>query len=268
MNNQPIGILDSGVGGLSVWQEIVTLLPNESTVYIADSKNVPYGKRDEEEIFELSKRLVQFLLDKKSKLIVVACNTITVSSLDRLRLEFPKVSIVGIVPVVKTASERTKNKRIGILSTKATAKSEYQQNLIDKFAKNIEVLTIGTDELVPFVERGEKEGAQLRSVLKRVLAPAHEQGVDVIALGCSHFPFLRDSMQEILGLDVLLLDSSGAVSRQVGRVIEERSIDNRGSTPNHSLYTTGEKEVFERTIEKLIFDTMLTKVGKIEKAYV
>src|SRR5262245_22974677 len=126
MNNHPIGVLDSGLGGLTVLSSIVKELPNEQFIYIGDSKNTPYGKKTEEEIYHLSKRLIEFLLQKKVKLIVVACNTITVSCLERLRTDYPDMPIVGTVPVIKTAAAVSKNKCIGILSTTRTAQSDYQ----------------------------------------------------------------------------------------------------------------------------------------------
>src|SRR5581483_2839144 len=126
MNVRPIGIIDSGIGGLSIWNAIIRELPQESTTYLADSKNCPYGGRPIQEIHELATRLVRFLLGEQIKLLVIGCNSITVTCLDQLRIEFPQIPIVGTVPVVKTAAEVSKNKKIGILSTNATAKSFYQ----------------------------------------------------------------------------------------------------------------------------------------------
>ena len=134
MSSDSIGVIDSGLGGLSIWRQIVKKLPKESTIYLADSKNCPYGSNSSEEIYQLSKKLVTFLVQKKVKLIVLACNTITVSCLDKLRKEFPKTPIIGTVPVIKTASEITKNNKIGVLSTARTARSKYQKKLIKTFA--------------------------------------------------------------------------------------------------------------------------------------
>lgn len=267
MNDQPIGILDSGVGGLSVWQEIVHELPYESTVYIADSKHVPYGNRSQEEIFELSKQLVQFLLDKKAKLIVIACNTITVTNLDHLRLEFPGVPLIGIVPVVKTAAKTTKNKKIGILSTHNTAKSVYQNNLIEKFAHGFTVVNIGSDELVPFVEQGITDGEELEVIIKKIIAPFVEEEIDTLALGCSHFPFLKKILKRQLGSQVALLDSAGAVTRHVSRVLDANAIRSREGA-SHRMYTTAEASIFEEVLSKLLFDTMLSKISRVEKVYV
>lgn len=238
MNNHPIGILDSGVGGLSVWQSIVRALPHESTVYLADSKNCPYGLKSPDQIYKLSKRLIEFLLEKQVKLIVIACNTISVTSLDKLRQEFPQVPILGIVPVIKTAVAVSKNKRIGILSTTATAKSRYQQQLINQFAPGCEVITVGADSLVPFVERGETQTAELEAVLVVALAPFVKRGVDTVALGCSHFPFLKEGIARVLGENVTLLDSGDAVARHTKRVLEARGELSLANSPTHMFFST------------------------------
>ena len=264
MNNQPIGILDSGVGGLSIWQEIIRLLPNESTIYIADSINCPYGTKSEKEIYNLSKRLVKFLLDKDSKLIVLACNTITVSCLDRLRLEFPSIPIVGTVPVVKTASEVSKNRKIGILSTSHTAKSTYQKNLIQKFASNCSVANIGTNKIVPFIERGEVGSEKFMLILKLELKLFIETEVDTLVLGCSHFPFIRDQIQNILGSKVTILDSGGAIARHVKKVLENNSCLATVNSSQHKLYTTGDNEIFGLVVKALLGKKIASMIKSVE----
>lgn len=258
--NQPIGILDSGVGGLSIWMQIIKKLPNESTIYIADSKNCPYGSKSSEEIYQLSKKLVRFLLSRKVKLIVLACNTITVSCLNKLRKEFPKTPIIGTVPVVKTASEITRNSKIGVLSTARTAESNYQKNLIKKFTNNLKVLNLGTDKLVPIVESGEIKGARINKVLKETLKPSSDFNVDVLALGCSHFSFLRKQMGQILGKNVLILDSAGAIARQVERVLKNNNELSVYNSFGHTLYTTGDPVKFKKVAEALV----RTKLKNVE----
>lgn len=249
MNNKPIGILDSGVGGLSILQKITSSLPHESIIYIADSKNCPYGSKSKEEIFKLSKRLIEFLLTKEAKLIVIACNTITVTNIDRLRKEFPQIPLIGIVPVVKTATSISKNKKIGILSTTQTAKSKYQKRLIQQFAKNCEVINIGTDTLVPFIERGDIDSLAFKSILQKELQPFLESGIDVLALGCSHFPFIKTHIQEIVGPKVQILDSSGAVARQIKRVLENNDIlSSAKQNQKYEFYTTGNEEQFVKMV--------------------
>ncbi len=259
MNNQPIGILDSGVGGLSIWREIVSQLPHESTIYLADSKNCPYGNKSAEEIYLLAKQLVQFLVDKRVKLIVVACNTITVACLGKLREEFPTIPIVGTVPVIKTAVQQTKKKKIGILSTTATARSYYQKKLIKQFANDCDVVSVGGDKLVPMVEKGKIEGKEIQHVLDGVLQPFVEKHIDVLALGCSHFPFLKKEIHKILGLDVAILDSAEAIARQVRRVLANNNTLSSVDNATHEFYTTGDAAQFSSVASKLLESSILGK---------
>lgn len=252
MKNQPIGILDSGVGGLSILREIAKRLPYESIIYIADSKNCPYGDRTSKEIYDLSKKIVKFLLRKRAKLIVIACNTTTVSCLDKLRRDFPKVPIVGTVPVVKTASKLTVNGRIGILSTKQTAGSIYQKNLIKKFAKNLKVINLGTDKLVPIVENGKIESLKISKILKEELKSFMDFKIDVLVLGCSHFPFLKREMQKVIGNKIKILDSSGAIARQTKRVLLMENLFSEYNKAKRTFYTTGDIKKFGKVRFKKI----------------
>lgn len=246
--NKPIGILDSGLGGLTIWKEIVALLPHESTIYIADSQYAPYGMLSSEEIYKLSKRLIDFLIAKEAKVIVIACNTITVSCLDRLRTDYPGMAIIGTVPVVKTAAEVTQNNRIGVLSTTYTANSSYQKNLIEKFAGNCLFFNHGTDALVSFVERGELSGDKLEQTLSEVLLQFKQEKIDTLALGCTHFPFLRKQMQKILGEKVTILDSGPAIARQVKRVLENKKSETKTESHTYSFFTTGNTQVAKKLL--------------------
>lgn len=257
--NRPIGVLDSGVGGLTIWKEIVKGLPKESTIYIADSKNCPYGIKTAEEIYNLAKRLVIFLVTQDVKLIVLACNTITVSCLDKLRSEFPQIPIVGTVPVVKTASKMTKNKKIGILSTVRTAKSSYQKNLIKKFAKDLKVLNIGTDKLVPLIEKGDHV-KMIQIILQQELKPFVDAKVDILALGCSHFPLIKDQIQSILK-DVQVLDSGAAIARQVKRVLSNNNILS-SSKRDYTFYTSGETAPFNKILKSMGYKRSLKTLLK------
>lgn len=256
--------MDSGVGGLTVWAEIVKKLPQESTIYIADSKNVPYGTKTAGEIHKLTRKLVQFLLKNNVKLIVVACNTITVTCLDELRKEFPQIPIVGTVPVVKTAGEKTKKGKIGILSTVRTAESKYQKNLIKKFAKDLEVLNIGTDKLVPLIEKGDHV-KMIQIILHKELKPFVDAKVDVLVLGCTHFPLIKNKIRKILGLKVLVLDSGPAIARQVRRILVHNRLLSNSKSAKHSFYTTGNIDSFNEILKKVLNNSMgLT--SKIESA--
>lgn len=243
MKNNPIGVLDSGIGGLSVFLEIKKLLPNEPIMYVCDSKNVPYSTKSDEEILKLASELVKFLLQQKCKLIIVACNTITVSAIDKLRNKFTNISIIGTVPVVKTAAERTKTGKIGIFSTKKTAKSQYQKNLIEKFAAKLEVLDIGSDQIASRIEKGQF-GSEFGNILKYELAPFVNSKIDVLALGCTHYPLVRGEIQKVLGSKIQVIDSGEAVARQAKRILENNNLFYEGSAVVYTFYTSGSKKTF------------------------
>lgn len=260
MKNNPIGVLDSGVGGLSVWQEIVALLATESTIYICDQKNIPYGTKTVEEIHVLARKMIAFLLEKQVKLIVIACNTITVSSLDKLRQEFHHIPIIGTVPVIKLAAEISKNKKIGILSTLRTANSDYQKQLIKMFASGYAVINKGTDILVPLIEDGKLD--ETKHVLPTILESF--RGVDTLALGCTHFPFIEQQIRNIIGRDVHLLDSGVAIARRVKRVLEEKDVVGFHDSPEYAFYTTGNAEHFAIIAKKLVKKEVRGKIGLVE----
>lgn len=264
MKNAPIGILDSGLGGLTIWKEIHSLLPHESTIYLGDSLHTPYGQRSSEEIHQLAKKLVAFLLGKGVKVIVIACNTITVSSLERLRQEFPHVSFIGTVPVVKTAVATTRNKRIGILSTTHTAKSQYQKALIDSFAGECVVVNEGTDALVPLVERGELTGEKMEALLGNVLDVFQKEQCDTLVLGCTHFPFLKRQMQQILGSKVTILDSASAIAQQVRRVLASEHTISTEKEGVSQFYTTGDNRLANKLLQATITRGSDTEIGHFE----
>ena len=193
-----LGIIDSGVGGLSMYASIKEQNPDLSFLYVADSAHIPYGTKSPEFITKRSKELVSFLKEKGVTTIVVACNTITVTCLDILRETFPEITFIGTVPVIKTAAEQSSTKHIGVLSTIRTTESAYIDDLIMNFAKDCIVTSMGTNELVPLVENGEVTGERVHAVLERVLQPFITASCDTLVLGCTHFPFLREEMQGIL----------------------------------------------------------------------
>ena len=250
MDKRPIGVLDSGVGGLTVWYEIQKLLPQESILYIGDSKNAPYGDRTPDEIFHLAKKLIRYLLKNDAKLIVIACNVITTTSLTQLRNEFKGIPIIGTVPVVKKAAEKTKKKKIGILSTNGTARSLYQKHLIEQFADGLEVVNVGNNTLVPLIEKGELKSVRLQGILKRSLMPFLEKKVDVVALGCTHFPFLAKAIQEILGKEILLLDSGSAIAHQVERILQRNNMQGARENPISRVLTTGNNELVQHIAQE------------------
>lgn len=240
MDTRPIGVFDSGSGGLSVWQSISRMLPCESTVYIGDHRYLPYSTKSIPDITGRGKKCIQFLLTKHVKLIVIACNTATVAAIDSFRRFFPNIPIVGVVPVVKTASEVSKKKTFAVLSTEFTSKSPYQQTLIHTFAPDCTVYSVGDTKLVKAIENGKKDETQVKTLLHTYLDPLIVKGIDVLVLGCTHFPFLKNTIEDIVGSHVLVLDSGNAVSRHVKHILDHEGISSLHTHPTYEFFTTGD----------------------------
>ena len=256
--NNPIGVIDSGVGGLSIASKLIEKLPNESFIYLADSKNLPYGVKSNKEIYSLTKKMIGFLLTQEIKLLVIACNTITVTCIDSLRVEYPNLPIVGIVPVIKTAVEKTKKERIGIYSTLVTARSKYQENLIKQFSKGCFVLNLGSSELASLVEN--LNFSLMDKVLKKELRLFKNANIDALALGCSHFPLIEDKKQRYLP-GVLILDSSDAVCRQAQRILVHNNLVSKNQKPSYNFYTTGELKAMEYFTNKLTIKARIERIS-------
>jgi glutamate racemase len=233
-----IGILDSGFGGLSVYQSITELLPHELTVYIGDHANLPYGEKSVHVIQERTLALIRFLIRKRVKLIVIACNTGTVAGIELYRTTFPHMPIVGVVPVIKTATLLSKRKRFAVLSTKFTAQSAYQKYLITEFANGCVVHNVGCSNLVSLVEQGIVSGPKVEEELRRILTPKILSDIDVIALGCTHYPFLTAAIRAIVGNGITILNSGPAVARQVRRILEHNHMLATGGRVGHTFYST------------------------------
>lgn len=251
MRSRPIAIIDSGVGGLSIWQAIVKLLPSEDIIYFADQKNFPYGTKDEKTLRSIMSRNVDFLLKQRAKLIVIACNTATVYTLQKLRQTYT-IPLVGTVPVIKKAAEISKKGRIAVLSTLATSKSAYQKNLINQFASDMDVFVVAADWLVRRVENLNTSSPQLSLILNKKLQGLKEKNIDVLVLGCTHFSFVKQHCKKIFGRYVEVLDSAGAIARQIKRVLSNNSIIASKHRPSYTFYTTGKKARLEKQIEVLL----------------
>jgi glutamate racemase len=250
MDNRPIGIFDSGVGGLSVLQEVKKLLPLENFIFVADQANVPYGGKTAKRIQSYTDRIMTFLVQKDVKAVIVACNTATVYAIDYLR-EKHKMPIIGTVPVVKTIANITKTKQTAVFSTPATAKSPYLQQLINKFAPNIMVYKIGGTGLEELIETGDLENKEIDKILHQSLEPLLKKQVDAIALGCTHYPFLTDKIQKIVSKRVEIVDSGGAVARRTKQILLSNKILGNKKTEDF-YYTTGDKQKFEKAVKSLL----------------
>lgn len=236
----PIGVFDSGVGGLTILSALRKKLPYEDYVYFGDTANCPYGTRSDAEIIELSIQANRFLIEYGVKLIVVACNTASLAALDALRSTF-SVPFVGVVPAVELAARATKTGRIGIAATNQTVKSLYLRQMVDNFTGGMRTFATGCPELVTLVERGELDGPIVEDTVRQALQPFLKEGVDVIVLGCTHFPVLRSVIERVVGHHVQVIDNALVIARCAQSVLDAEAL----IRPVHSEYPTyGKLEVW------------------------
>ncbi|MBQ0767698.1 MAG: glutamate racemase [Bizionia sp.] len=225
MNTQPIGIFDSGVGGTSIWKEIHALLPFENTLYLADSKNAPYGTQSEKKIIDLSIKNTQFLVDKGCKIIVVACNTATTNAIAALRAQF-KIPIIGIEPAIKPAALKTQTKAVGILATKGTLSSALFHQTTDLYASGITIIERIGEGLVQLIESGNIESDEMTALLKQYTQPMVESNIDYLVLGCTHYPYLIPQLIKLLPKNVNIIDSGMAVAKHTKATLESNNLIN------------------------------------------
>ena len=260
-DDRPVGLFDSGVGGLTILREVRRLLPGERCLYFADSRECPYGTKPVPTIQRRCETVVDFLLERDAKVIVVACNTASVAALAHLRARY-RVPFVGIVPGVKPAAAMTRVGRIGVLATPTTAESEPLAQLIEQFAYGVTVMTQVCPDLVSLVEQGTIEGPEVERLIGRYLGALVDSGVDVIVLGCTHYPFLKVQIQRVCGPGVTLVDPSDAVAAQLARVLERENLASSGADNFTTYYTSGEVGEMEEVLRRLLGDVD----GPIEQA--
>lgn len=251
IHNNPIGIFDSGVGGLSILQEIQSRLPNESCIFFADQQNVPYGGKTKEELVALTFRIMKFLTTKKIKIAVVACNTATCYAIEELRKAF-SLPIVGVVPAIKPAAEQTRVGKIALIATPATAQSSYVTELINKYANKIKVLRIGCDGLEDSIEAGQLHGLRTSELLDAYVLPLKQEGIDHLVLGCTHYPFLRARITAMLGPTVTLVDSGKAIAKNVEHLLDEHNLKSSASKSSNQFFTNKDASDFSRVASELL----------------
>lgn len=216
----PVGVFDSGVGGLTILNDLLRELPAERFVYFGDTGNCPYGVRTTTEIQHLAFGAAEFLLERGAKIIVVACNTASVSALAELRQRFPETHFVGVVPAVKPAAERTRVGRVGVASTEASARGDYLKRLIAEHANGVRVFAAGCPRLVTLAEAGMLDGPEVEEAVRGYIQPMLDAGIDELVLGCTHFPAQRAAFERVAGPGVEVIDSGAAIARQARRVLE------------------------------------------------
>ncbi|MBA3986966.1 MAG: glutamate racemase, partial [Flavobacteriales bacterium] len=237
--NNPIGIFDSGVGGTSIWKEINFLMPNEHTIYLADSKHAPNGEKSKEKIIEFSIKNTEKLIRLNAKIIVVACNTATTNAIDILRQNYT-IPIIGIEPAIKPASLNTKTGNIGILATKGTLRSALFSKTSKLFSKNIKIIEVVGEGLVTLIEEGKVNSLEMEKLLESYLSPMILNKVDYLVLGCSHFPYLIPIIKKILPPEVTIIDSGEAVARQTKRVLLKNNLLSESKNSSLKFYSNAD----------------------------
>lgn len=245
MNNLPIGVFDSGVGGLTVCKEIMKMLPEESIIYFGDTARVPYGNKSKETITVYSRQIANFLLSKGVKAIVVACNTASAFALETICSEIP-VPIIGVIkPGARTAAAGTRNGRIGIIGTEGTIKSGLYKQFIQQINPSVEVFGKACPLFVPLVEEGMADDWITKEVVKRYISELLDRDIDTIVLGCTHYPLLRKVIGEVAGEGVSLVNPAYETARELSQVLDGgKLLCEPGSAPHHIFYVSDGAEKF------------------------
>jgi glutamate racemase len=275
---RPIGIFDSGIGGLTVLKAIRQLLPEEPLLYLADQAHVPYGPRKLEEVRHFSEAITRYLLDQGARLIVVACNTASAAALKYLRQTFPDVPFVGMEPAVKPAAEHTRSGVVGVLATPATFQGALYASVVERFGHGVKLLQHTCPGLVTQIENGQLDSAETRRILEGALQPMLAQGIDTVVLGCTHYPFVIPLIQQITGPAVRVIDPAPAVARQVQRLLVashflelDTSLQDFFVLEPQSflqMFTTGNPAQLERMLpgllgEKAMVSSLAWKAGRL-----
>lgn len=245
-----IGIFDSGLGGITVLKAVRTLLPYEKIIYYADSANCPYGSKSKEEIVQLVKQVVEELLKMGVKIIVVACNTATSAAIHEVRKAYPHITFIAIEPAVKPATERSKSGTIGVIATERTITGESLRSLCERYSQKCKIILQPTPKLASLVERNLEQSDQTREILIEYLTPLIEQGADKIVLGCTHYPFLRKQIKEVVGPDIEILEPAEAVAKQTKKCLEEQNLLDTTTTSGKTIFTSSLSDEYNKSLEK------------------
>ncbi|MCC1483036.1 glutamate racemase [Winogradskyella immobilis] len=257
MCKEPIGIFDSGIGGTSIFKEINTLLPYEAIIYLADSKNAPYGNKSAEDILQLSIKNTELLINKGCKVIVVACNTATTNAIDYLRKNY-NTPFIGIEPAIKPASLKTTTKSIGILATKGTLSSSLFHETSNLYSKGITIIERIGEGIVPLIEAGKIDSDEMRNLLLTYTQPMLDANIDYLVLGCTHYPYLIPLLTKILPQHIKIIDSGLAVAKQTKSILEQACLLNKDrSIPKIELYTNKDTTILENILNHKFKATFL-----------
>jgi len=256
----PIGVFDSGVGGLSIFREIRKLLPSENIIYIADQAHVPYGTRTLEEVQHFSDAVTRFFLDHHVKLTVIACNAASAAALHFLREKYAAHPFIGMEPAVKPAAETTHTQRVGVLATQATFQGALYASVLERFAMDVKIFENTCPGLVSQIEKGDLDSPETHRILVSAIQPMLAQNVDTIVLGCTHYPFVIPLIRKIAGPSVTVIDPAPAIARQTRRVLEEKHLSNPQIEPGHvSLFSTNLPSKLEILLPRLIGEELVVQ---------
>lgn len=253
-----IGIFDSGAGGLSVFKEIRKLLPEESYVYYSDNAHCPYGEKSREYIIDRARFITDFLLKEGADIIIVACNTATAAAISTLRVEYPGIPFIGMEPAIKPAVKKTKTGVVGVLATAGTLKADKYLNTREKWAEGVKMAEHIGQGFVELVENGKTHGEEAESVVRESLKPILDQGADVIVLGCTHYPFLSDTIAKVSKelypeRETHIIDPAPAVARHILEVMQEQGLLEAAAKGfSMKLYSSGDDTCLNKTYKTLI----------------
>lgn len=241
-----IGVFDSGVGGLSVAGEIRRLMPGENILYYGDTLHMPYGSKPLEEVRKFALNIAGWMLARKVKAVVVACNTASAAALDALRAEWPEAIFVGMVPAIKPAALHSETKRIGVLATRATFQGELFASVVDRFAGDAEVICQPCPGLAECIETHGPEAPELQALLEKFIRPLVERGADQLVLGCTHYALVKDAIARAAGPGATVVDPAPAIARRVRSVLEERGLLSPRARGTTEYFVSGDAEAFSR----------------------
>jgi glutamate racemase len=251
--SNPIGVYDSGIGGLSVLRALQDLLTGEDWVYFGDQARVPYGNRSLEEIRQLADGVTQFFLNRKVKAMVIACNTASAAALKYLRGRYPELPIIGMEPAVKPAAEQTRSGHVGVLATPSTFQGDLYASVVERFAQDVVIHQATCPGLVAQIENGHLKTPKTLRILREAIEPMLAEGVDTLVMGCTHFPFVIPAITQISAGRARVIDPAPAIARQVRRVLEKNDqLSPRTSAGQTTYFTSGDALRMQRQIQQLL----------------
>ena len=250
MNNTSIGFFDSGIGGITTLNSVIKLLPNEHTIYLADSMNSPYGTKSNGELIKICKKNVEFLINNGCKLIVIACNTATTNSISYLRQNY-KIPFIGIEPAIKPAALNTKTGKIGVLATKGTLGSNLFEKTSSIHGQNIEIIEKQVNGLVELIEKNVFSGSKIDALLEKYITPMINLGIDKLVLGCTHYALVKNSIEKITKKQIEIVECNYSVALQTKKILYSLNLQNLEKTEtNNIIYTNGNENILKAMVDK------------------